>query len=84
MSLPALLCYSVCQGRKWECTKNLCDGTCTAIGTAHYLTFDGLKYKFPGNCQYVLAQVRACQMLKLPDQIKAYSGDKPSVWINHS
>ncbi|XP_066039748.1 von Willebrand factor [Chamaea fasciata] len=46
----------VCQGRKWECTKNLCDGTCTAIGTAHYLTFDGLKYKFPGNCQYVLAQ----------------------------
>uniref|UniRef100_A0A674GH51 von Willebrand factor n=1 Tax=Taeniopygia guttata TaxID=59729 RepID=A0A674GH51_TAEGU len=46
----------VCQGRKWECTKNLCDGTCTAIGTAHYLTFDGLKYRFPGNCQYVLAQ----------------------------
>ncbi|XP_010408551.4 von Willebrand factor [Corvus cornix cornix] len=46
----------MCQGRKWECTKNLCDGTCTAIGTAHYLTFDGLKYKFPGNCQYVLAQ----------------------------
>ncbi|XP_059702157.1 von Willebrand factor isoform X2 [Haemorhous mexicanus] len=45
-----------CQGRKWECTKNLCDGTCTVIGTAHYLTFDGLKYKFPGNCQYVLAQ----------------------------
>uniref|UniRef100_A0A803V778 von Willebrand factor n=1 Tax=Ficedula albicollis TaxID=59894 RepID=A0A803V778_FICAL len=46
----------VCQGRKWECSKNLCDGTCTAVGTAHYLTFDGLKYKFPGNCQYVLAQ----------------------------
>ncbi|XP_013803060.1 von Willebrand factor [Apteryx mantelli] len=46
----------VCHGRKWECTKNTCDATCSVIGTAHYLTFDGLKYKFPGDCQYVLVQ----------------------------
>ncbi|XP_040421957.1 von Willebrand factor isoform X2 [Cygnus olor] len=46
----------VCRGRKWECTKNSCDGTCSVIGTAHYLTFDGLKYRFPGDCQYVLVQ----------------------------
>ncbi|XP_060109795.1 von Willebrand factor [Heteronotia binoei] len=46
----------VCRARKWECSENICDGTCSVIGTAHYLTFDGLKYRFPGNCQYVLAQ----------------------------
>lgn len=37
----------------------MCDATCSAIGVAHYLTFDGLKYLFPGECQYVLVQVRA-------------------------
>ena len=37
----------------------MCDATCSAIGMAHYLTFDGLKYLFPGECQYVLVQVRA-------------------------
>ncbi|XP_061438597.1 von Willebrand factor isoform X2 [Rhineura floridana] len=46
----------VCRARKWECTENVCDGSCSVIGTTHYLTFDGLKYRFPGNCQYVLVQ----------------------------
>ncbi|XP_019371542.1 PREDICTED: von Willebrand factor isoform X1 [Gavialis gangeticus] len=46
----------VCRGRKWDCTTHVCDATCSVIGTAHYLTFDGLKYKFPGACQYVLVQ----------------------------
>ncbi|XP_053319540.1 von Willebrand factor [Spea bombifrons] len=46
----------VCENRKWQCTKNVCDATCSAIGAAHYITFDGLKYAFPGNCQYVLVQ----------------------------
>lgn len=50
---------SVCRDRKWNCTDRVCDATCSALGLAHYLTFDGLKYLFPGECQYVLAQVRA-------------------------
>lgn len=48
---------SVCRDRKWNCTDHVCDATCSAIGMAHYLTFDGLKYMFPGECQYVLVQV---------------------------
>ncbi|XP_057558106.1 von Willebrand factor isoform X2 [Hippopotamus amphibius kiboko] len=46
----------VCRDRKWNCTDHVCDSTCSALGLAHYLTFDGLKYLFPGECQYVLVQ----------------------------
>ncbi|XP_033621844.1 von Willebrand factor [Fukomys damarensis] len=46
----------VCRDRKWNCTDHVCDATCSTLGMAHYLTFDGLKYLFPGECQYVLAQ----------------------------
>ncbi|XP_028664014.2 von Willebrand factor [Erpetoichthys calabaricus] len=46
----------VCRNRKWVCTEKICDGTCKVIGEANYLTFDGLKYIFPGLCQYVLVQ----------------------------
>ncbi|MGH0135907.1 UNVERIFIED_CONTAM: hypothetical protein FKN15_060350 [Acipenser sinensis] len=48
--------YSVCRDRKWECTNQVCDGSCKSIGEANYLTFDGVKYTFPGLCQYVLVQ----------------------------
>ncbi|KAM4037233.1 von Willebrand factor [Anomaloglossus baeobatrachus] len=46
----------VCRDRTWECTKNVCPSTCSAIGVSHYFTFDGMVYNFPGDCQYVLAQ----------------------------
>ncbi|XP_030071430.1 von Willebrand factor [Microcaecilia unicolor] len=45
-----------CRNRKWECTDTVCDGVCSVIGMAHYLTFDGLQYTFPGDCQYVMVQ----------------------------
>lgn len=56
---PLLPTPSVCRDRKWSCTDHVCDASCSALGLAHYLTFDGLKYLFPGECQYVLVQVRA-------------------------
>ncbi|XP_054631168.1 von Willebrand factor isoform X2 [Dunckerocampus dactyliophorus] len=46
----------VCENRKWSCTNKFCDGICRAVGEGHYITFDGLKYTFPGLCQYVLVQ----------------------------
>uniref|UniRef100_A0A6I8NXF0 VWFD domain-containing protein n=1 Tax=Ornithorhynchus anatinus TaxID=9258 RepID=A0A6I8NXF0_ORNAN len=33
-------------------------GTCTAAGTAHYVTFDGRRYDFPGTCTYLLPRRR--------------------------
>uniref|UniRef100_UPI00398F30FB von Willebrand factor n=1 Tax=Pristiophorus japonicus TaxID=55135 RepID=UPI00398F30FB len=45
-----------CLNRRWHCTDKVCKGTCIGVGEAHYITFDGLKYTFPGKCQYVLVQ----------------------------
>ncbi|XP_073328335.1 von Willebrand factor [Pagrus major] len=46
----------VCENRKWRCTEKLCNGVCRTVGEGHYISFDGLKYSFPGLCQYVLVQ----------------------------
>uniref|UniRef100_A0A672PHD4 von Willebrand factor n=1 Tax=Sinocyclocheilus grahami TaxID=75366 RepID=A0A672PHD4_SINGR len=46
----------VCEKRQWKCTQRVCDGVCRVIGETHYISFDGLKFSFPGPCQYVLSQ----------------------------
>ncbi|XP_041794165.1 von Willebrand factor [Chelmon rostratus] len=46
----------VCENRKWRCTEKVCNGVCRTVGEGHYISFDGLKYSFPGLCQYVLVQ----------------------------
>lgn len=38
---------------------------CRVIGETHYISFDGLKFSFPGPCQYVLAQVKPIFSLSL-------------------
>ncbi|KAH0620986.1 hypothetical protein JD844_021942 [Phrynosoma platyrhinos] len=45
-----------CQRRQWICTKNPCQGVCTVYGNGHYFNFDGTKFDFMGDCDYILAQ----------------------------
>ncbi|NXX71388.1 MUC5B protein, partial [Spizella passerina] len=46
-----------CNKRQWNCTDNPCKGTCTVYGNGHYMSFDGEKFDFLGDCDYILAQV---------------------------
>ena len=59
---------SVCENRKWRCTEKVCDGVCRTVGEGHYITFDGLKYSYPGLCQYVLVQVRDPEALMIVER----------------
>ncbi|XP_028285773.1 mucin-5AC-like [Parambassis ranga] len=45
-----------CKSGLWECTGNDCDGTCTIYGEGHYITFDGKRFAFSGDCGYIFAQ----------------------------
>ncbi|XP_069823962.1 mucin-2-like [Dendropsophus ebraccatus] len=46
----------VCERRRWKCTNNTCLATCTIYGDGHFITFDGKRYLFNGECQYTLSQ----------------------------
>ncbi|KFW82831.1 Mucin-5B, partial [Manacus vitellinus] len=45
-----------CNKRQWNCTDKPCKGTCTVYGNGHYMSFDGEKFDFLGDCDYILAQ----------------------------
>ncbi|XP_062823680.1 mucin-5B isoform X2 [Anolis carolinensis] len=46
----------LCQKRQWNCTENPCQGICTVYGNGHYVNFDGTKFDFMGDCDYILGQ----------------------------
>ncbi|CAH2325411.1 mucin-5AC [Pelobates cultripes] len=45
-----------CKDRIWQCTSEPCLATCAVYGNGHYITFDGKRYTFNGDCEYTLAQ----------------------------
>uniref|UniRef100_A0A8D1EZB9 VWFD domain-containing protein n=1 Tax=Sus scrofa TaxID=9823 RepID=A0A8D1EZB9_PIG len=45
-----------CKNRTWQCTDQPCLATCAVYGDGHYLTFDGQRYSFSGDCEYTLVQ----------------------------
>ncbi|XP_055505922.1 mucin-2-like [Leucoraja erinacea] len=46
----------VCNNRSWACSKHECHGTCMIYGDGNYITFDGQRYTFNGDCEYIVAQ----------------------------
>uniref|UniRef100_A0A8C6ZZY5 Mucin 6, oligomeric mucus/gel-forming/pseudo n=1 Tax=Nothoprocta perdicaria TaxID=30464 RepID=A0A8C6ZZY5_NOTPE len=45
-----------CTRGKWKCVqKSRCSSTCNLYGEGHITTFDGQRFVFDGNCEYILA-----------------------------
>ncbi|XP_067915131.1 mucin-2-like isoform X2 [Heterodontus francisci] len=45
-----------CQGGSWNCTNKACPKTCEVYGDGHYVTFDGKRYVYDGNCEYTFVE----------------------------
>ena len=47
-----------CSENSWICEDKECRSQCRAYGDSHLTTFDGVDYRFQGDCEYVLAQAK--------------------------
>uniref|UniRef100_A0A8D0C5U3 Mucin 6, oligomeric mucus/gel-forming/pseudo n=1 Tax=Salvator merianae TaxID=96440 RepID=A0A8D0C5U3_SALMN len=59
-----------CTRGKWDCIQNYkCSSTCTLYGEGHISTFDGQRFVFDGNCEYILA-MDGCDLNGTPHTFK--------------
>ncbi|XP_062822100.1 mucin-6 [Anolis carolinensis] len=59
-----------CARGKWKCIQNTkCSSTCSLYGEGHINTFDGQRFVFDGNCEYILA-MDGCGMGGSPHTFK--------------
>ncbi|XP_068115901.1 mucin-2-like [Hyperolius riggenbachi] len=45
-----------CKNHKWQCTKKECYRSCVVYGDGHFVTFDGKRFDFNGDCEYTVTQ----------------------------
>ncbi|KFO71904.1 hypothetical protein N303_00196, partial [Cuculus canorus] len=59
-----------CTKGKWKCVqKSKCSSTCSLYGEGHITTFDGQRFVFDGNCEYILA-MDGCSVNRLVSSFK--------------
>ncbi|XP_043569125.1 mucin-19-like [Chiloscyllium plagiosum] len=46
----------LCKGALWTCTERSCPKTCLVYGDGYHITFDGKRYSYDGNCEYVIVE----------------------------
>ncbi|XP_078538909.1 mucin-5B-like [Lissotriton helveticus] len=53
----SILCNTcTCINRTWSCTNNSCPMNCNVYGNGHFRSFDGTRFDFTSECDYILTQ----------------------------
>ncbi|XP_075729139.1 uncharacterized protein LOC119164825 isoform X2 [Rhipicephalus microplus] len=54
----------VCDDGRWQCTKAICDATCSVLLGHIYTTFDGGRFQTRGHCGFILLQAQGIRVIQ--------------------